>query len=131
MNSVLIQSPASVTGIELREILLTALNATNKAYIPRSGSAPGTASKAGKQICQLLYSGNQAQIESDLQNAGLQPHQVVGFMAFDGSSVTTSIESGTLQYLNKRYSDEAQTIEIPPNVNWFPKYQGQSDWIAT
>ena len=155
MNAVLIKSPANVTGTELRQILLEALGGSYDAdsdtwsdsttvAIPAMGTAPGTKPGGGKQICQLLYAGTQAQLESDLQNAGLQPHSVVAFQTFadeyqgdDGNgdpiyapTVTTAIENGDLQYLNKRYSDEAQTFEIPPDYSWFPKYQGQSDWVG-
>lgn len=141
MNCVLIQSPASATGTELRQILLEALGGTQDpvtlewgdsttVVIPQAGRAPGTTTGAGKQICQLLYAGTQAQLESDLQNATLQQHIVVGFQSFDGSVVTTAIENGTLAYLEKQYEDEAQTIEKTPNVNWFPIYQGQAPWTA-
>ena len=153
MNSVLIQSPASVTGVELRPILLEALGGgydvesdtyhdSQTVSIPEAGTAPGTSSKSGKQIVQCLYAGTQAEIESALQNASLQQHQVVGFQTFADEyqgdngdpiyapTVTTAVEQGTLQYLNKRYSDEAQTVEIPPAVNWFPKYQGQAEWFS-
>lgn len=155
MNSVLIQSPANATGEELRQILLAALGGhqdsdtlvwhdSTTVVIPASGTAPGTGASAGKQICQLLYAGTQAQIESDLQNAGLQPHQVVGFQSFKDEyqgddvngdpiyapTVSTSIEAGTLQYLNKRYEADEVT-EKAKNVNWFPVYSGQADWVAT
>ena len=156
MYAVLIKSPANLSPDELRQVLLGALggsyDAESDTYgdsedvkIPQAGQAPGTTSSGGAQICQLLYSGTQAELESALQDASLNQHTVVGFQTFaneyqgddqDGNpiyapTVTTAIENGTLQYLQKRYSDEAQTIEIPPDVSWFPVYQGQSAWAAS
>lgn len=154
MNVLLIKGPANITGEELRQTLLEAFigiyNADTDTWsdhhenviIPQSGVASGTQSSGGAQICQLMSNWEQSEIESLLEDSNLTQYSVVGFQTFEvfpviGTDpveyepiVTTAIENGTLQYLNKRYSDEAQTVEILPNVNWFPIYAGQSQWIA-
>lgn len=152
MNIVLIKGPANLTGEVLRQTLLEALlgnydidtdtysDHPENVMIPASGTAPGTHSEAGAQICQLMSWWTQAQIESLLEDASLTQYNIVGMQTFEtylidqsdppeyAPIVSTAIEQGTMQYLNKRYSDEAGTIEIPPSYNWFPGYAGQSEW---
>ena len=127
VNAVLIKAPANLTGEQLRDSLLLAFESVQVA-IPGSGIAPGTHDSAGAQICQLIIDATQAQTESMLQDAGLNQYIIVGMQSFDSPPVvSTNIENGTKQYLNKRYSG---LDEIPPEYNWFPVYAGQSDWVG-
>ena len=132
MNNTLIQGPNNLTGEDVRQLLLSTLGGREDdgtwhdsvdVTIPRAGIAPGTNGATGKQICQLLYSGTQAELESALQDASLLQYIVVGFQSFDGSVVTTAIETGVLVYLSDR---AGQT----KNVNWLPSYQGAAEWTS-
>ena len=130
MNCVLIKAPANLTGEQLRDTLLLAFE-TVQVAIPSAGTAPGTHTEGGAQICQLIIDATQAQTESMLQDAGLTQYTIVGMQTFDSPPVVfTAIENGTKQYLNKRYSDPGNTQEIPPEYNWFPVYAGQSEWVG-
>ena len=147
MNAVMIKGPANLTGEALRQTLLEALlgnydpdtglwsDHPENVMIPSPGTAMGTHAEAGAQICQLLSWWTQAHIESLLEDASLTQYNIVGMQTFGVDEfgdpiVFTAIEQGTLQYLNKRYSDEGQTVELPKDVNWFPIYAGQSYWVA-
>ena len=136
MNIALIKGPSSVTGKDLRQLLLEAFQGTYdeetdtwndhpiNIIIPESGQAPGTKSSAGAQICQIMTNWTQSQIDSLLEDASLNQYNIVGMQTFESPpTVFMAIENGTKQYLISR---EGQTEDY----NWFPAYAGQSEWVG-
>lgn len=50
---------------------------------------------------------------------------IIGYQA---RVITQGVFDDIKPYIHPRYSDEAQTIEIPKESSWFHRLAGQADW---